>query len=80
MTEYRLVSFMQPTADLLGQDPGGVKVMTVNFTGSLPALAEYVDGWEVINSQIVPAGEYTYLTLMLRTDVAVPDSPGATTL
>lgn len=66
---------MQPTAELLGSIPGGVKVKTIDFANSNPALAGYIDGWEVINSQIVPAGEHTYLVFTLKTEVNIPDSP-----
>jgi len=73
MTEYRTVSFMQSTAELLGAVPNGVNVRTIDFLSSVPQLAEHVDGWEVINAQIVPAGEFSYLVLFLATVV------GATT-
>ena len=72
MTEYRTVSFMFPTTELLGAVPNGVHIRTIDFTQSVPGLAEHMDGWEVINSQMMPAGDFTYLVFFLRT--AVPDA------
>jgi len=70
MTEYRTVSFMFPTVELLGSVPGGVHIRTIDFTESVPGLAEHMDGWDVINSQMMPAGDFTYLVFFLQTSVA----------
>jgi hypothetical protein len=75
MTEYRILSFMQPTTALLGEVPGGVKSSTLDLASSVPELAEHLDGWDVINSQIIPAGEFSYLVLTLRTSVGPIEVP-----
>jgi len=73
MFEYRTVSFMFPTAELLGSVPSGVHVRTIDFTSSVPTLAEHVDGWDLVNSQIVPGENgFSYLVLFLRTQVDRP--------
>ncbi|AIV40339.1 hypothetical protein [Curtobacterium sp. MR_MD2014] len=71
MFEYRTVSFMSTAQELLGLTPGGVQIRTIDFTSSIPELAEHVDGWEVVNAQVVPAGEYAYLVMFLRTTASV---------
>ncbi|CED90292.1 hypothetical protein [Actinomyces succiniciruminis] len=77
-TEYRHVSFCQPTATLLGADgPGGVSIQTISFTKSIPQLAEYMDGWEVVSHQVVPAGDLCFLTLLLKTTTTIPDDLSA---
>lgn len=74
-TNYRLVSFCQPTAKLLGDGTVGlVNVKTVDFLGSVPELAEAMDGWDVVSHQLVPAGDVCFLTVLLRLDAGIPDS------
>lgn len=73
MIEYRTISFMQPASFILGNEPGAVSSKTIGFDGSAPELAEHMDGWEVINGQIVPAGENVYVVYFLRTKVEVND-------
>lgn len=75
MSEYRIVTFTQPTSAFFHPEAGAVKIQTISFAGSLPQLAEYMDGWTVVNSQLVPAGELTYLSFTLKLDPVVPDSP-----
>ncbi|KAM9867059.1 hypothetical protein ACIFOC_00381 [Leucobacter aridicollis] len=70
MTEYRIVTFTQPVT-ALAAPPGQAKSLTIDFLSSVPELAENMDGWEVINSQIVPAGENVILTFFLKTDLDV---------
>lgn len=70
MSEYRTVSYMGKTTDLLGATPNGVQVQTIDFLTSVPQLAEHIDGWDIINAQIVPMGEYSYLVLFLQTSVS----------
>jgi len=72
MYEYRTVSFMSTTQEILGIVPGGVQIRTIDFASSIPELAEHVDGWEVINVQLVPAGEFAYLVLFLRSLAGLP--------
>ncbi|WP_159794443.1 hypothetical protein [Puerhibacterium puerhi] len=71
MTEYRLVTFAFPASQLL-PPVGTVNVRTIDFAGSIPELAEHMDGWEVINTQLIPGGDVIYVTYSLRTNVAVP--------
>lgn len=72
MTEYRLVSFTQPSDAVFHPEVGSVKVLTVGFNDSLPQLAEMMDGWEPVSYQLVPQGDITYLTILLKTEVSVP--------
>lgn len=69
MTEYRIITFTQPVSALTDGSVGCTTSLTVDFVKSVPELAEYMDGWEVINAQIVPAGENVLLTFFLRTQV-----------
>jgi hypothetical protein len=32
-----------------------------------------MDGWEAVNFQLIPNGEVTYLSILLKTELAVPD-------
>lgn len=74
-TNYRLVSFCQPTAKLLGNGTVGLVMSnTVDFPGSVPELAEAMDGWDVVSHQLVPAGDVCFLTVLLRLDAGIPDS------
>lgn len=73
-TEYRHVSFCVSSEKLLGVGkPGSVQIQTIDFGGSIPELSEYVDGWEVVSHQVVPAGGICFLTMFLRTSVDVPN-------
>lgn len=74
VTEYRMITFAQPAGKVFPA-LGTVSSLTVDFTDSIPELAEHMDGWEVINSQVVPAGEVVYLTFFLRTEVRVDSLP-----
>lgn len=71
MTEYRLVSFRWPTAEILPLVTD-VKIRTIDFTNSHPQLAEHMDGWEVINTQVIPMGEFTVVIYSMRTVAAEP--------
>lgn len=71
MTEYRYVTFRQPQSTLIPPESGGAKVSTIDFLGSVPGLAENMDGWEVVNSQVVPIGEEILLVLLLKMDLRV---------
>lgn len=72
MTEYRFVTFTQPTSRVFPTEAGTVGVLTVDFLDSVPQLAEHMDGWEPVNFQVVPNGELTYLTVLLRGEMSVP--------
>ena len=73
-TEYRHVSFCISSEKILGTGkPGSVQIQTIDFGGSLPKLSEYMDGWEVVSHQVVPAGEICFLTMFLKTTVDVPN-------
>lgn len=71
MSEYRIITFTQPVTVLTDGVVGNAKSLTIDFAESDPALAESMDGWEVINSQIIPAGETVLITFTLRTKVNV---------
>ena len=73
MIEYRVVTFAHPSGAFFPAETGTVSVQTVDFVGSHPALAGYVDGWEPVSFQLVPNGEITYLSILLRTSLEVPD-------
>jgi hypothetical protein len=73
MTEYRVVTFTQPTRKFFAESVGAVSVQTLDFAGSIPELAEHMDGWEAVNFQLIPNGEVTYLSILLKTELAVPD-------
>lgn len=71
--EYRVVTFCQKSSELFGPEPGAVSSQTVDFLGSTPQLAEAMDGWEPIGFQMIPAGEVTYLAIMLKSENRAPD-------
>lgn len=65
-TEYRFVTFRQPASKLVPDSDGAVTALTVDFLGSIPELAEHMDGWEVVNFQLVPFDQSVLLVLLLR--------------
>lgn len=71
--EYRVVTFAQPTASVFSGEPGTATVLTVDFLESVPELSKQMDGWEPIGFQLVPAGDLTYLSVMLKLSYGVPD-------
>lgn len=73
-TDYRLVTFTHPTSALFPATAGAVGINTVDFASSVPELADYMDGWEAIGFQVIPSGDLTYISLMLRTALGVPDT------
>lgn len=73
LTEYRYVTFRQPASLLVPPRAGAVKVSTVDFLGSVPELAEYMQDWEVVNSQVLPIDEDVLLVLLLKTQVSFSD-------
>jgi hypothetical protein len=74
MTEYRFVTFNQPIGPIV-PPVGGVATLTIDFLESIPALAEQMEGWEVVGFHVVPASESMLLMLLLKMDVTVPDNP-----
>lgn len=74
-TEYRLVSFRQPLEGLIPPVSGGVKVLTIDMLGSVPELAEYMDGWELVSSQFLLLNDIEYVvTFTLKMTVNAPDT------
>lgn len=69
MTEYRTVTFAQPATTIFPTELGGVTSATVDFVGSDPQLAAHMDGWEVINSQVILSGDTAYLIFTLKTSL-----------
>lgn len=47
---------------------------TLDFLGSVPELAKQMDGWEPVGFQLLPQGETTYIAVMLKQSLTVPDS------
>lgn len=74
-TEYRVVTFTQPTSAFFGANVGEVNVQTVDFLNSAPQLGQMMDGWEPISFQLIPNGKLTYLSIMLKYTHEAPDSP-----
>lgn len=72
MTEYRVVNFTVKTAGFFHPEPGSAAIQTVGFANSLPELAEHMDGWDVVTSQIIPMGEVTIMSFTLKTEIAAP--------
>ena len=66
------MSFRQPTSKLVPGTPDGITRLDLDFIQSIPEMAESMDGWEVINSQVMPLGtDELLLILFLRTSVDV---------
>lgn len=76
-TEYRVVTFTQPTSAFFRANVGDVKIQTVDFLNSPQQLGKMMDGWEPVSFQLIPNGELTYLSIMLKYAHEVPDSPDA---
>lgn len=70
MTEYRFVTFSQPTSTVFPSAVPGASALTLDLAGSIPEVAEHMDGWDVVNTQVLPNGEVTYLVFTLRTEVS----------
>lgn len=76
-SEYRFVTFRQPATALIPPNPGDAKSLTIDLANSDPTVAEHMDGWTVVNTQIVPiSGEEILIIFTLTTNVNVPESPG----
>lgn len=71
--EYRFVTFAQPAGGFFSGEVGKTTSLTVDFLSSVPELSEQMDGWEPISFQLTPAGDLTYLTVMLRLEHKIPD-------
>lgn len=72
--EYRLVTFCVESQQLFSGEVGVVRSATLDFLGSVPELAKQMDGWEPVGFQLLPQGETTYIAVMLKQSLTVPDS------
>lgn len=76
-SEYRFVTFRQPATALIPPNPGDAKSLTIDLINSDPNVAAQMDGWKVVNTQVVPiSGEEILIIFTLTTEVNVPESPG----
>ncbi|MDB1504884.1 hypothetical protein [Bifidobacterium adolescentis] len=50
-----------------------MRSLTLDFLGSTPELAEQMDGWEPVGFQLLPQGETTYVAVMLKQSLNLPD-------
>lgn len=75
-TEYRLVSFRQPVSAIVPPQIGAVTALTVDFAGSIPEVAQQMDGWTVVNTQLFHAGEDVVIMFTLKLDAVAPDDLG----
>lgn len=73
MTEYRLVTFRQPASLLVAPRVGGVTSLTIDFLDSVPELEKAMAGWDPVGFQIIPIDEDFLLSVLLKTEVNVPD-------
>ncbi|SPT53773.1 Uncharacterised protein [Actinomyces bovis] len=74
-TEYRVVTFCTTPEHIFGAGiPGTAAASTVDFAGSVPDLAENMDGWEAVSHQVIPAEDRVFLSILLRTSLDVPDT------
>lgn len=69
MTEYKFVNFRQPTSEFIPRGNGDVTSRSIDFSSSVPELAEQMDGWEAVSFQVTPVGGDVVLTLLLRAQV-----------
>lgn len=73
-SEYRFVTFRQPATALIPPNPGDAKSLTIDLVNSDPTVAEHMDGWEVVNTQIVPLADGEIMIVFtLTTKVNVPE-------
>lgn len=76
-SEYRFVTFRQPATALIPAEPGAATALTLDLLNSTPEVAAQMDGWDVVNTQIVPiSGEEILIIFTLTTKVNVPDGGG----
>lgn len=76
-SEYRFVTFRQPATALIPPEAGAAKSLTLDLVNSVPEISEQMDGWDVVNTQIVPiSGEEILIIFTLTTKVNVPDGTG----
>lgn len=72
-SEYRFVTFRQPATALIPANTGDAKSLTIDLINSDPNVAQQMDGWDVVNTQIVPiSGEEILIIFTLTTKVNVP--------
>lgn len=73
--DYRHASFTFDAGEFLGTlVPNTAKIMNLDLIGSIPEVAQALDGWEVVSHQVIPAGDVCFLSLLMRQVTAVPDS------
>lgn len=73
-SEYRFVTFRQPTSALIHSDPNGARALTLDLLNSAPEIAEQMDGWDVVNTQVLPLGtEEVVIIFTLTTKVGLPE-------
>lgn len=75
MAEYRFVTFRQAASKVVPAMNDAVTVLTIDLLGSVPELAEHMDGWEVVNFQIIPVDSDVLLSILLKTEVGLVDGP-----
>ncbi len=73
MYEYRLMTFCQESRKFFSGTNGEATRLDVDFLKSDPDLAKAMDGWEPVSFQLIPSGDLTYLSILLRIN-QVPDS------
>lgn len=74
-SEYRFVTFRQPANALIPPNTGDAKSLTIDLINSDPNVAAQMDGWDVVNTQVVPiSGEEILIIFTLTTKVNVPGS------
>lgn len=69
MTEYKFVNFRKAASEFVPGANGQVTALAVDIAGSVPELAEHMDGWEAVSFQITPVENDVLLTFLLRTTV-----------
>ena len=66
MNEYRLITFCNESGKFFSGIAGNATKLDIDFLGSLPEVAQAMDGWEPISFQLIPQNELTYLSILLR--------------
>ncbi|MGN7213302.1 hypothetical protein [Brachybacterium paraconglomeratum] len=73
MTEYKFVNFRQAASTFVPRSNGDVTALALDLAGSVPAVAEHMDGWEAVGFQITPVENDVLITFFLRTKVDVDE-------
>ena len=72
---YRFITLRQPAAKLIPQ-PDSVARLDVDFANSIPELAESFDGWELVDTQLIPFEGDVLIFCTLQMVATAPESPG----